>query len=479
MADDTQYDINNLLTQARLSTFGTGGSPLLNPAFSNMGQGDPYSVIQGDPSQSITGPPPTDPAALMNPALRKQMATPNLKTDVEDKFNELLAKYPQHTPASVGRTIVAALAGFKGGPDASQKIIDEPFNQAVADWKNQAGPAYQAANLERQGNINERQIAAQQNAYETASQRNEIAQEKNRQAYQIAQDKLTIQRAIEEGTTFITKDVPYIMASRKDGTLYSTGVPTTNKDAMELAEANNKSKAQIAAGHDAARIQSAGISAGGANARAGTLVHQTMPDGSVVSGYTHPVTGEFVPLTQADGTPVGDLTKVGPAGKGGSADAQAKIQESARTTLDALNEMLDDKGKLRPNIASVVGAGRYNPANWIWGGSPLPGTDNVTAEATIKRFKSVQVLDLIEKIKAQSKIGATGFGRLTDKDLEILGRAATKLDPAMPTADFEAELVRIRGLVQKALQPTDGLNPTKTPKKMTPQNLWDKYGGKD
>lgn len=478
------FDINNLRLKSILDTFGNNGDAPNPQMFNPMGDVSPSSLgVPPDPTQSITGPPTTDPTDLMNPAFRsgtKSMFTPNTKTEAEDRFNALLAQYPQHTPDSLGRKIVAAMAGIKGGPDASQKILDQPFNQQEADWKNQMGPAYQSANLERQGNINERQLAAQQNATQIAQQRADDLAKKNQNSYEVAQMRAGAYdfKMRHPDWKFDFKG-PNILAVSPDGKQTANLGPTghlSDTDKINLEEQGKEKVANINAG---ARVQAAGVTANAANSRSGQLVHWTDENGQDQTGYANPVTHQMVPSVQPgpDGNSgVTDVTKVGTPPKGAAAggqnDVQAKIQDSARNTLDALGELIDEKGKLRPNIASVVGVNRLNPLRY------LPGTGYVTAEASIKRLKSVQILDLIEQIKAQSKIGATGFGRLTDKDLQILGSAATKLDTAMPEADFEAELNRIKKTVEKVLQPKDGLTPTVTQKKMTPQNLWDEANKK-
>jgi hypothetical protein len=68
-----------------------------------------------------------------------------------------------------------------------------------------------------------------------------------------------------------------------------------------------------------------------------------------------------------------------------------------------------------------------------WGSiilSGLPNTDAKTLQNLTKSIKSAFAVEEIEKLKAQSKTGATGFGSLAVKELETIQSAATALDPA-------------------------------------------------
>jgi hypothetical protein len=113
-----------------------------------------------------------DPQALM-----AQMYHP--QTDAEDRFNALQDKFPsrdKYKPSNL-RRIGGALMAFSsgmapgrglnfyhanpGGIQAGLNFLDEPYNEAMADWKAQIQPAEYSANLERQGNTNERMLANQ------------------------------------------------------------------------------------------------------------------------------------------------------------------------------------------------------------------------------------------------------------------------------------------------------------------------------
>lgn len=81
-----------------------------------------------------------------------------------DRLTQLLGNMPQREAyhPSLMRRIVASLGGLGRGPQGAEYIMDQPYNEAMQDWQNRYQPAYQAANLERYANANERQLAYQQ-----------------------------------------------------------------------------------------------------------------------------------------------------------------------------------------------------------------------------------------------------------------------------------------------------------------------------
>lgn len=122
------------------------------------------------------------------------------------------------------------------------------------------------------------------------------------------------------------------------------------------------------------------------------------------------------------------------------------VKNSAQQTLDVINEILDEKGGLRPEIAGAVGKSR------MFGGQFIPGTETRNADATINRLKGRLIVDLLGELKSQSKTGATGFGALSEKELAILEAAASKIDPSLGEAAFTQEVRRVRDMVKRVVQ---------------------------
>ena len=114
------------------------------------------------------------------------------ETFASDRFNKFIDQYPQRQEPNWKGKLAGSLAGLgnirmrqPGGIEAAEKAMYAPYYRDMADWKEKSQPYYQAANLERQSNIQERQLIGQGVAAETARAKLE-SQEK------IAADKARI-----------------------------------------------------------------------------------------------------------------------------------------------------------------------------------------------------------------------------------------------------------------------------------------------
>lgn len=114
------------------------------------------------------------------------------ETAASDRFNQLLGEFPEREEPSWQRKLVAggmALGNTRrkqpmGGIETAEQVMYAPFEREKADWKEKAQPFYNAANLERQQNIQERQLLGQGLTAEVAqnkiAEQGRIADEKNR-----------------------------------------------------------------------------------------------------------------------------------------------------------------------------------------------------------------------------------------------------------------------------------------------------------
>jgi len=147
------------------------------------------------------------------------------------------------------------------------------------------------------------------------------------------------------------------------------------------------------------------------------------------------------------------------------------IRDKTQETISALNEILNEKGKLKPEMQSAVGKSRMLGMQYI------PGSQTRTADATIKRLKDMITLGLLQEMKSRSQTGSTGFGQLNMKELGVLESAASKIDPALSESALEAELVRLREKLKLVLLPEDGFEEVITPRKPTAAELIKRHGG--
>jgi hypothetical protein len=144
------------------------------------------------------------------------------------------------------------------------------------------------------------------------------------------------------------------------------------------------------------------------------------------------------------------------------------IQDKARQALDTVNQLLTPEGKLNPNSQMAVGGSRMLGTQYI------PGTAAKNTDATIKQLKNQLTLGVIQDMRNESKNGSTGFGRLTNKEVDLLQNSATKLDPSLDEGTFTAELGKIRDHLQKVIQNPAGPGLT-TSSPLSPEELYKKY----
>lgn len=191
-----------------------------------------------------------------------------------------------------------------------------------------------------------------------------------------------------------------------------------------------------------------------ARSQKGPLVNFIDPDDptgtKMVSGNYNPVT-KTMERVKVDGKQVGTGYKQGTIPKptvnpGQDPERLKQLRIETQSTLSELDELLDEDGKLRPHTQDAVGKSR------MFGLQHIPGTQTKKGDVGINTLKSKLVLGLIGQMKAQSKTGATGFGQMNLKELGLLEKAASKLDPSLDEESFAAELNRIREKLQMIMQ---------------------------
>jgi hypothetical protein len=185
---------------------------------------------------------PNDPYGIL-----KMLNKFPMQTSANDRFNAFLRQFPQEQDPSFMRKMTASMAGFKGGPEASNKILHDPYNRDLEKWKAQVEPLGKAADIERQGNITERQLfgnvatttiaAKRQEAQNRiAEEKNRIQEEKNKASEKVAILRNNVNRMKAEGWTFDTKGPEIIAMRTKDGRpeTIMTGVKTGELGDLEL-----------------------------------------------------------------------------------------------------------------------------------------------------------------------------------------------------------------------------------------------------
>jgi len=122
-----------------------------------------------------------------------------------------------------------------------------------------------------------------------------------------------------------------------------------------------------------------------------------------------------------------------------STEAMAKEKETAIEAVNSVKSSISNVDKAlnlyqsSPNIAGG------------WGAALLGGVPNTEAKALKNlndAIKAAFSVTEIEKLKAQSKTGATGFGSLAVKELETIQNAATALDPSDKNYPQQLQIIK-------------------------------------
>ena|SRR3990167_6419929 len=130
--------------------------------------------------------------------------------------------------------------------------------------------------------------------------------------------------------------------------------------------------------------------------------------------------------------------------------AVAALQE--RKDIDKATAYLDLMDLTQKNIVKALDVvdtssrGRNAATGFLgWAGQLLPFTPGGDLDARLSQIKSVLSVQVIEEMKAQSKTGATGFGSLSEKELEVIQAKIGKLNPGMRAETLKENLEDIQG----------------------------------
>jgi hypothetical protein len=117
----------------------------------------------------------------------------------------------------------------------------------------------------------------------------------------------------------------------------------------------------------------------------------------------------------------------------------AKEQAATEAKDMAINRL----GEGLININQAMDLMKSPSANpWISGWTESFPTDARALNNVVTSLKSQKTIDLINQMKQASKTGATGFGSVTEKELDLLQSDIVKLDQRSPT--FKEDLKRLQ-----------------------------------
>lgn len=268
------------------------------------------------------------------------------QTQASERFNQLLGEFPEREEPGFMRKLAAAGAGVgniemrrPGGIDESEKVLHAPYYRDLGEWKTKAEPFGRAADIERQGNIQERTLASNiiQNERENRriTEQSRIADERNR----IAKIRAVAYQLKQEGWTFKVMG-DRVIGYKPDGSTQDFG-SSGGMDEADKIELQNKGRIEAAR-------QFGANQANVATMRGGEIYQQNGRTYRInsVTGEKEDITGEAGP---------GTLTRPGtPSGAGGRGGNYADTQ----------NEKLRQIYTERPEFSDLIIPATTQGGSW-------------------------------------------------------------------------------------------------------------------
>lgn len=162
----------------------------------------------------------------------------------------------------------------------------------------------------------------------------------------------------------------------------------------------------------------------------------------------------------------GDVRHDPIAERQGGDETQTRALEAMRLfgddMLSVIDSLIDPSGQLKPGAKGVIGGLDGMRPEWAYAteGSQI-------ALADIDRLQSMLNIDTLRDMKSQSRTGATGFGALSERELNVVESSASKLRRRRQSeAEYAAELLRIRNAIMVGRAqgaPTDPAAPPPAP----------------
>lgn len=317
---------------------------------------DPYGNISfGPPNQmakpalALSAPEENDDVSSM----MQRLYTP--ESEATNKFNELVGQYPMREKPGIWRSIAAGLTAFgPGGHNLAMQVAQQPFLNKQEDWKNKIGPAQAAAGLERQTNVNERQMAYQTVAATLRQKADEARATKDEARTKIMQDRAEVYRlkSLKGNFKFDFSGPKVLVADPTTGEIKQTDIDTgslSDADKMALGQENVMEQIGMR-GRQATALeeQRQGGREGLAETRGWQIFNVPDGQGGQKAVKINQITGEVKDLD----INIGAVTR--PSSAGSSARGELPTQTKVRQA-NAARQLLNTRPDLAPFIKMGTG----------------------------------------------------------------------------------------------------------------------------
>jgi hypothetical protein len=232
MANPFEYQrFKNIFDPSIMGSNGIGSMP--NPG---MGPTPNFSqpAITTPPVQSMGGN-DFDVTSRMGELYQPEMAA-------QKRFEELQGQYPQYQAPGFWRAAAGALSAFgPGGHDIGMKVANQGNDLRMQEWKSLLTPAQQAADNERQENINRRTLAHQTIQGELTQRRDEGRIKATDEANRIRNERMEIYRlrSNKPNFRFDFSGPTVLIGDPTTGKVTNTGISTgslSETDKLELQQ---------------------------------------------------------------------------------------------------------------------------------------------------------------------------------------------------------------------------------------------------
>ena len=414
------------------------------------------------------------------------------ETIASERFKQLLDQFPERgNPtfmdklAGAGAYLGNVRRHIAGGQDAAEKAKYAGYNRELEDWKEQIKPAEVASTQENQRNINSRNLAALEIKERNDTRRLDETERKNRETAENA--KIRAQAYAAKANGFEIKVEGDRVMATHPVTLQRVDLgPSGGMDEIDKINLTGKQAQERADTMAAAQATRANIAAETSRQNTITAGAQTQVDAETQKPVVinpREANPKQVPVeggTAIKKIPTGNRQpgEVAPARGDDLARVRVMTAEAVRRIKNDFLVMPDPKNKdakptLNPRIAVRTGYGTWNPEQY------LPESPQRRAANAQKNLKDLLTLSLIGDMKEQSKTGATGFGQLTGRELDVLESAASRLDWKQDDVTLTQELIEILEKLERIMKPgPDEQGTAITPKrKETPAEAIKRLGG--
>jgi hypothetical protein len=374
-----------------------GTPPLVSDTSGPGGQFDmfpqrpsPWENVQMGPQMDFGQPPPQEavPPSTNFDITRGMSELYSPETAASERFNQMIGQQPrmEDYKPSVLRRIGSALTAFgPGGMEAGMEFLHRPFTEKMTDWRAGIGPAQQAANLERQSNINERQLAYQTISTQLRAEADAERAKHNERNAAIRQQRADVYefKARNPNMRFDFSGPTVKIADPLSGQVSDTGIATGSlSDADKLMLQQEQAMERIGETGRQQRMTEGIRQTGREELQGmrgwtiGTIPDPNNPNQSI-GVRIHEPTGEVQPI-QFGGQQVGPVTRPTSGARGAESPAQLKVRQ-----FNAARQL----SSTRPDLAKFIRIGSGNNFTIIQPGRFSGPTPEQFAEITEAIFQ--------------------------------------------------------------------------------------------